>query len=487
MELLLSILTSAFWVILAIMILVFIHELGHFLTAKMFGMRVERFSVGFPPKLFGRTVGRTEYMLGATPLGGYVKISGMIDESMDTDYQQSEPKPWEFRSKPVWQRIVVITAGVTFNIILAAIIFMGLKMAYGETYIPAENVEGVYVPKETVAYEMGLRTGDHIVAVNGAPLERIGTLNEPSTLLADTLRITVERGGERVTLEGPQNIMTKMNRAGGLGIGAINYLPPLVDGVSEDFPAAEAGLRAGDRIVSIEEDTVRFWIEMSTSIQESGGQPLTVRWLRPDSLVQPSDTAAAPGAADASSNAADTPRYVAATPRGALFEAEIAPRQDESNERYLLGVQRPTQQSFDRIFGTRQQRYGAGEALLAGVGETWTMTENIVVSLQRIFVGRENLRENLGGPIMVAQVTQQAAQAGPRYFWRIVAVLSITLAIMNILPIPALDGGHLVFLLYEGITRREPSVRVRMAAQQIGLILLIGFMVFMVFNDILRL
>jgi regulator of sigma E protease len=442
-------------------------------------MRVERFSVGFPPKILGRKFGDTEYVVGATPLGGYVKISGMIDESFDTDHLQSEPKSWEFRAKPVWQRTVVITAGVIFNVILAAIIFTGLKFSYGETYIPAENIGGVYVADSTVVHNMGLRTGDRIVAANGEELERFGEITDLNTLLADTLRLTVERGGERLTFTGPPDIMTQMNRSGGIGISRESYWPPLISGVREGFPAAEAGLQGGDRIVSINGDSIRFWLEMTDVIEEAEDESLTVQWLRPDTLVTDSAAAGSPAGGAA--------QLVQRTPRGPVFQATLAPERDAESGRYVVGVLGPSLPMLEREFGIRRQTYGPGEALVAGVSDTWSNTKGIVVSLQRIFIGRENLRENLGGPVMVAQVTQQAAEMGAFYFWRIVAILSITLAIMNILPIPALDGGQLVFLIYEGITRRKPSTRVRMAAQQIGMILIIGFMAFLIFNDILRL
>lgn len=477
MELVIDVLASAFWIILAITILVFVHEMGHFLTAKWFGMRVERFSVGFPPKILGRKIGETEYVVGATPLGGYVKISGMIDESFDTEHLQTEPEPWEFRAKPVWQRTVVITAGVIFNVILAAIIFSGLKLSYGETYIPAENMGGAYVADSSVVYNMGLRTGDRIAAVNGRELERLDDLTNINALLADTLRITVERSGERITFTGPPNIMTQMNRAGGgIGIALENYLPPVISGTSDGYPAREAGLQAGDRIVAVDGDTIRFWMEMNDRVQASDGAPMVVRWLRPDSLAGEdarSDTSVA--------------TLIRTTEAGPVYEATLTPQRDAESGRYLLGVRGPTQRMIEREFGAQRQQFGVGEALVAGTRDTWSNAKGIVVSLQRIFVGRESLRENLGGPVMVAQVTQEAAEAGAFYFWRIVAVLSITLAIMNILPIPALDGGQLLFLIYEGITRREPSTRVRMAAQQIGMILIIGFMAFLIFNDILRL
>jgi len=213
-------------------------------------------------------------------------------------------------------------------------------------------------------------------------------------------------------------------------------------------------------------------------VQAIGDSALTVRWLRPDSLST--------GPSSADTAAVTTQVRTAAT--GRVFEATLTPQPDDENpDRYLIGVRGPTQPMLEQEFGIRRQSYGVGEALVAGVQDTWSNTKGIAVSLQRIFVGRENLRENLGGPVMVAQVTQQAAEAGAFYFWRIVAILSITLAIMNILPIPALDGGQLMFLIYEGITRRKPSTRVRMAAQQIGMILIIGFMAFLIFNDILRL
>jgi regulator of sigma E protease len=330
---------------------------------------------------------------------------------------------------------------------------------------------------------MGLRTGDRIAAVNGQELERFGELTDINTLLADTLRITVERDGERLTFTGPPDIMTQMNRAGGIGITPESYMPPLIGGVSEDFPAGQVGLRPGDRIVSIEGDTIRFWEEMTHYIAEAQGTPITIRWLRPDSAR--ADSLSRTAWAD---SLAGTPtQLVRQAPQGPVFQATITPEQDPESGNYVIGVLGPSSQMLEREFGYRRQTYGLGEAVVAGVSDTWSNTKGIVVSLQRIFIGRENLRENLGGPVMVAQVTQQAAEMGAFYFWRIVAILSITLAIMNILPIPALDGGQLVFLIYEGITRRKPSTRVRMAAQQIGMILIIGFMAFLIFNDILRL
>ena len=477
MELLVSVLSSAFWIILAIMLLVAVHELGHFLTAKWFGMRVERFSIGFPPRLVGVQRGETEYVIGATPLGGYVKISGMIDESLDTEHVESRPEPWEFRAKPVWQRIIVITAGVLFNVILAFFILSGLKLGYGETYIPAKNVGGVFVADSSLAHEMGLRTGDRILAVSGQPLDRISLVGGMRTsmteaILADSFTVTVERNGARRTFGGPSDIMTQLNRRGGLGI---SFRPALVGGVADGMPADSVGLQAGDRIVVVDSTAVAFWEQMAARIQAAEGRPVRLRWHRPDSLAQ--------GPPPAHATLVDT------TAEGArVYEATVDPHYDTERGRYLVGVGGPSGQRFlAALYGAKTERYGLGDALAAGARDTWSNAVTIVVSLKRIFVGRDDLRENLGGPVKIAEVTSQAAAAGARYFWQIVAILSITLAIMNMLPIPALDGGQLVFLLYEGITRRKPSVRVRLVAQQIGMILLIGFMAFLIFNDIMRL
>ncbi len=433
-----NILIAILSVILAIMILVFVHEMGHFLFAKLFKMRVDRFSIGFPPKLLGKKIGETEYVLGATPLGGYVKIAGMVDESMDTEFAGAEPQPWEFRAKPVWQRIIVITAGVIFNVMLACVIFIGLKYVYGEAQPVATEDGSVFVADSSLAFEIGLRTGDEILAVSGQAFDPYGGTRSLNALLADDLTVDVMRGGERLRFQGPDDIMTQLSRRGGLGL---SFDASVVGEVLPDSPAQKAGLQEGDRIVAIDSQRVQFWPQMTEMIQASEGRPFTLAWMR----------------------------------EGALREAQVTP--DEDAGRYFVGIRQ----------AVRFEEFTLGAAIVGGVEDTWFNTKTIAINLKRIVTGRENLRENLGGPVMVAKITGQAAQAGGRAFWSIVALLSITLALVNILPIPALDGGHLVFLLYEGITRREPSLKVRMAMQQVGMVLLLTLMAFLVFNDILRL
>ncbi len=453
------------YIILAITILVFVHEMGHFLAAKLFGMRVERFSVGFPPKLFGKQIGDTEYVIGATPLGGYVKILGMVDESMDTDGLAEEPKEWEFRAKPVWQRIIVITAGVIFNMILAWLIFAVLKGTYGEQFIPAASVDAIHVTQPSIGYEIGLRTGDRLVSIGGEPLDHFSRYLE-RMVLADPLTITVERGGQMVTLDGPRDIMTQLTRSDGdLGID-INKAT--VGDVGTGLPADSAGLQAGDRITRVGDQPIAFWLDLSSAARATAGREVDVEFVRPDSLGAP---------------AADSPvRLVRDQGDAAVYVTRLRPQMVDSS--LVLGV---TVAPLMMQYQVEYERYGFFESIGAGWEEVGAQTVGIAGNLGRVFSGRDNLRENLGGPVMVAKVARDAARLGWDRYWALVGMLSITLAILNILPIPALDGGHLVFLIYEGITRREPSLKVRMVLQQVGMVLLLIFMVFIFGNDIVRL
>ena len=461
MDAILNFLPYIGWVLLAIMILVFIHELGHFLFARLFKMRVDKFSVGFPPKIIGKQIGETEYVLGLTPLGGYVKIAGMVDESMDTEELEQEPQPWEFRSKPVWQRALVMVGGVLFNIILAAVIFIGLKYTYGEAYDPA--VGAVIVSESSVAADMGLQTGDIIAAVNGKPVDVLeGLSGMEELLLADPVVIDVNRDGQPLRLEGPRDIMTRLNQSeGNFGI---DFDPPIVGYVGPGTAAATAGLLPGDHIVAIGDSSITFFQQITPALQGTAGDAYTLRFMRPDS-VQTAVSASAIRLPDSLQ-----------TVGGTAYEVSIA-RDASDDQPIVLGINQLV----------RLKDYSFGDAVVSGVADTWLNTRMVAASLKRIFVGQDSFRQNIGGPVMIARVTREAADRGAPYFWQIVAMLSITLAIINILPIPALDGGHLVFLMYEGIVRKEPSLKIRMALQQVGMLILLVFMVFVIFNDILKL
>ena len=461
-------------ILIALSILVFVHELGHFLAARLFGMRVDKFSIGFPPKIIGKKVGDTEYVIGAVPLGGYVKIAGMVDESMDAGFAETEPQPDEYRSKPVWQRIVVITAGVIFNLIFAVMVYVGLKAAYGEEYIPAENVEAVYVEDGSIAYDMGLRTGDRLVAANGKALVQFEDLYSPTTLAADPLTLTVERGGQEETFTGPEQLLSKLNQPDRAGIGdpfGLSFLPALIGGVQQDSPADQAGIEPGDRVVAVGGAPIQFWTELPAAVTAAEGRAVPVQIARDPAADAPEGgtRVAQPG-----------------TRELAIYEVQLTPRYDDVAERYLLGVTAPNSAQLREEYGVAKREYGPIEAIGAGAKEAWVNTAFQATAIGRLFTGREDVRQSVGGPVAIAKAAKTAADSGARSFWNLVAMLSIALALFNILPIPALDGGHLVFLLYEGITRREPSLKVKMWVQQAGFFLLLAFMVFVIFNDISR-
>lgn len=444
MEWILSLLSTLGIFAAALLILVFFHELGHFLAAKLFGMRVERFSLGFPPRIFGIQKGETDYCIGATPLGGYVKISGMIDESMDTDYLEEEPKPWEFRSKPVWQRIIVITAGVIFNMILAVLIYAGLAFSTGETKVKLDSMDGVYVTEGSLASQIGFQTGDKIIGVNGEEVPYFQDLFSPKEMTASSLSYMVIRDGQRTTISVPDSLLNEIGKQGFITLN--NVMPTSeITQIQPGEPADRAGMKVGDVIVKINGEKVHYLEEVISKISHSE-----------DSLL------------------------VTVNRGGTTHDFKVLP-----NKQNKLGI--GFQPSVTENFKVDRFKYGLIGSVSVGIKKTNETLTGIIQGFSKMFSGDISVRENLGGPVAIANVTKQATDTGGAVgFWNITAFLSVTLAIMNILPIPVLDGGHLMFLIYEGITRREPSPKVRMALQQIGFLLIIALFIFVTFNDILR-
>lgn len=441
MDWIFSLLSTVAIFIAAIFILVTIHELGHFLAAKFFKMRVNKFSIGFPPKIFGFKKGETEYVVGATPLGGYVSIAGMIDESMDDEFLEKEPQEDEFRSKPVWQRMIVITAGVIFNAILAVIIYAGIAFSYGEVVIPIDSIEGMYIPEESVAHDIGLRSGDRIIGVNGERVEYFNDIFNPSELTGRDLTFMVVRNDSVENIPAPPDFLDRIGENGFLG--PANTLPSRISDVMEGSPADQAGFESGDRVVAINDQPVDYWVQLVEKIQQAEGtMEFTV--LR----------------------------------NGREVTLDVTPDPETSQ----IGVAAPDmRETYETI------NYNFAQSIGQGFSKSEDTFFGIIQGIGMMFSGDISVRQNLGGPVAIANVTKQATESrGMLGFWEITAFLSITLAIMNMLPIPALDGGHFMFLLYEGITRREPSAKVRMALQQIGFLFLIGLIILVTFNDILR-
>ena len=377
----------------ALMILVFIHELGHFLAAKMFGMRVERFSVGFPPRIWGFKRGDTDYCIGATPLGGYVKISGMVDESMDIEHLSAEAQPWEYRSKPVWQRMVVITAGVIFNMILAFLIYTGMNWSQGKLSLPIEQVSGIYVPEGSLLQKVGFKTDDIIVGVNGNLVDAFEELVAISELTSSNLSYQVVRDGMTMDLNIPSTILDSLQEQ--TFLHAINIYPPIISSIALGSPAEDAGLQAGDRFLEVNGDPVDYWLELTQTIRNSEG------------ILE----------------------FVVER------EGQIIIMNIEPYENRTIGIAAP---SLAQVGATSTQ-LNFVESIQEGWDQVGEQTMGIIGGFSRMFSGDISVRQNLGGPVAIADLTKQAVdQAGWIGFWEITALLSITLAIMNILPIPAL-------------------------------------------------
>src|SRR5690625_5171038 len=444
MEWLLSISTTLLIFIAAIFILVTVHEFGHFIAAKYFGMRVDRCSIGCPPAIVKWKGKVTEYVIGATPLGGYVQIAGMIDETMDDSFVDEEPQPDEFRSKPVWQRIVVILAGVVFNMILGVIIYTGIAWNYGETVIPVKSIEGIYVREGSLADRIGIQTGDQIIGVNGEEVEYFNQLFSPSRITSRDLTFMVLRDGERLNIQTPPDFLDQINEEGHF-LDETLGLPSSISAVMADSPAESAGIEPGDRIVSANGKEISYWVQVVEAIQESDGDiPIEVE-------------------------------------RGGERISLVVTPDPQTK---TIGIQSPNPAE---VFDFERRSYGLAQSFVIGYNRTSDTFFGIIKGIGKMFSGDISIRDNLGGPVAIANITKEATDAGGWHgFWNITAFLSITLAIMNMLPIPALDGGYFMFLVYEGITRREPSPKVRMGLQQIGFIFLLGLFILITFNDILR-
>ncbi|HWR00422.1 MAG TPA: RIP metalloprotease RseP [Chlorobaculum sp.] len=447
-------LSSLFYFIIAIFILVTAHEFGHFITARIFGMRVDRFFIGFDffgAKLWQKKIGETEYGIGAFPIGGYVKIAGMIDESMDTSYVQEEPKPWEFRGKPVWQRLVVLAGGVFMNMVLAAVIFIGITAIFGESRTPL--TAPAFVEPNSAFSAIGFRNGDKLVSINGQKLRYWEEALAPEQLSARNLQYTVERNGQVLTLLAPPNIISRFNESKSIGIRPT--VPPIIDQVLPKDPAFKAGIKPGALITSIDGNPVSDWTEVVGVISKSAGKKLTIAGL-----------------------------YLKSTPSGPVT-AELIRKEGQAfttdvvpNKSGKIGI------SLKQTIESERRKLSFPESVVSGVGQTWKTAVMTVQGFEKIFSGQEDFRKSVGGPVKIARIANQSAEQGPISFFYFVAVLSISLAIINILPVPALDGGQFLLNAVEGVIGREIPFDLKMRIQQVGMFLLLGLFAYFMINDI---
>ncbi|MBL0176549.1 MAG: RIP metalloprotease RseP [Ignavibacteria bacterium] len=431
--------SSLFYFIIIISVLVLVHEMGHFLTAKFFGMRVERFSIGLGPRAFGKVYGDTDYCISYVPFGGYVKILGMLDESFDTSIEKTEPQPWEFRAKPVWQRLIVITAGVIMNVLLALAIFWGLNLAMGREMHPVTTIG--HVQAGSVMEKAGFQAGDKLVSVNDAEVvyweDARNDIQAGSA--AGELRVAIERGGARMTLVVPPADLAQIDGQG-IGLYATGNRP-VITGVSADLPASKAGLLPGDVLLSIRDTVVHGSEEVTRMIRANAGRDIAMTWQRD----------------------------------GKTMSAVVTP-----NAEGMIGIGLINDIAGEKI----TQRFGVIEAFTAGARNVYVIATMTVQSIWNVIVGQTSFKQSIGGPVKIAKMASQQADAGLASFLGLVAVLSISLAVINIFPIPALDGGYVIFLLFELIFRREVPYRVQYYLLQAGWFLLIGLMLFVLYNDI---
>jgi len=425
--------------LLGLSILVGLHELGHLLTAKMFGMRVEKFSIGFPPKIAGFQWGETEYSIGAIPLGGFVKISGMVDESMDTEQMSSEPQPWEFRSKPAWQRLIVMLGGIIVNVVTGIIIFVVLVYQNGETYYSRDQV----IQNGIVAYEygeaIGFKTGDKVLDINGETYQGINDLTSGSALLSENGYYTVDRNGEQVKIEIPRGFINTFNSEEAFSKFVAIRFPFEVGVVEQGSGAESAGIEPGDKILAVNNQAITYFDEMQAALVPLKNKEATIVRQRETQI----DTLSIPVTDEARIGIAINP----------LLE--------------------PTRREF-----------GFGEAISKGTSRAFGVVIINAKALGKMFTGEVSAK-NVSGPIGMAKI--YGASWDWVKFWSITGLISMILAFMNLLPIPALDGGHVVFLLYEMVSGRAPSDKFLENAQKVGMVILLALMVFAIGNDILKL
>ena len=415
--------------ITAIGILVFVHELGHFLVAKKAGIRVERFSLGFPPKAIGFQWGETEYCLSWIPFGGYVKVAGMADVGTE----ETSGEPWEFPSKPIWVRMAVIAAGPIMNFLFALVAFMALFFFFG---IDTMDTTVVVPEEDSVIARAGILRGDRIVRIGDREVNNSYDLAQAMNAIAhEGAFVDVERDGRNRTIELPPLISSTDTY--GLHIEVM----PKVGDVRLGMPAANIGLKTGDRIVSVAGAPVENWQEMSTEIRKYPEQEIELKWTRSDVLMGANITPIARQEGDL-----------------IIGQIGIGP--------HLVSLNVPF-----------------GESAVLATEKLFTDSFMLLDFLTELFRGNRSTDE-LGGPLRIAQVSGEMAERGTKDFVHFLAILSVNLGILNLLPIPVLDGGHLFFLSLEGIMRRPLSARKREIVQQIGFVLLMIIIVLVTFNDL---
>jgi regulator of sigma E protease len=432
--------------LLSLSLLIILHELGHFIPAKLFKTRVEKFYLFFDIKfsLLKKKIGETEYGIGWLPLGGYVKISGMIDESMDKEQMALPPQPWEFRSKPAWQRLIIMLGGVTVNFILAFVIYIGMTFYYGDLYLKNSELKDGIAVTSKVGEELGFKTGDKILAIDG---ETVSKFNEVPNKLLFAKSVDIERNGTKQTISLPIDLIKKV--MGGEKRPFIGWREPFAVGMVDDKSANIANLKPKDIILRMDSIPTKYTDQVVAYAEAHKGQTVAAVVLR---------------------NEVETPVNLQINAQGKIgvYQARLGV---ESLEK--LGIYQFT-----------KQEYGFLESIPVGIAKGKEQLLGYGKQLKAIFNPETGAYKGVGGFKAIFDIFPKTWSW--EVFWSITAILSIMLGVMNLLPIPALDGGHVVFLLYELISGKKPSDKFLENAQMVGFVLLITLLVFANGNDIYK-
>jgi regulator of sigma E protease len=438
---------QAGYLIFSLSILVILHEFGHYITAKWFKCRVEKFYLFFDPwfSLVKKKIGETEYGIGWLPLGGYVKISGMVDESMDKEQMKQPPQPWEFRSKPAWQRLIIMLGGVTMNVLFAFFLYAMILYKWGDTKLPMANVKnGVWIT-DSLMHDIGLRNGDKILAVNGEPINYFDDL--PAKIILGK-QIEISRDGKDQTITLPQNMIERLvEKKGKRSTLLMPRIPVIIGSFAEKVSdnAKRAGLHIYDKIVAIDSIPVQYFDEASSILKTRKGDTVNLTVIRnsqPQNIKTLVDTA------------------------GNIGFYQITLDQADS-----LG-----------ILKEETKKYGFLASFPAGVKKTGRQLDFYVQQFKQILNPQTGAYKGLGGFKTMASIFPNTGWDWEA-FWNITAFFSIILAFMNLLPIPALDGGHVLFTLIEMISGRKPSDKFLEYAQIAGMVILFALMLFANGND----
>lgn len=433
--------------LLSLSLLIILHELGHFIPAKLFKTRVEKFYLFFDVKysLLKKKIGETEYGIGWLPLGGYVKISGMIDESMDKEQMALPPQPWEFRSKPAWQRLIIMLGGVTVNFILAFVIYIGMTFFYGDYYISNSEVkDGIWVSNPVVE-NAGIKTGDKIIAVDGHKIDRFNEINEKILL---GKQVTIERNGQTQDVNLPVDFIDKLMEGKKVSIAELRL--PFVVSEVDAASLNKNAVQSKDIVKSFNGKDVKYADEVLAMVDGLKGQSV---------------------------------------PAVVIRDGKDVPVTFKVNNEGKLGILYAARMPYDNLqklglYKISEESYGFFESFPIGIQKGKDQLVGYGKQLKAIFNPNTGAYKGVGGFKAIFDIFPKTWSW--EVFWNITALLSIMLGVMNLLPIPALDGGHVMFLLYEMITRRKPSDKFMEHAQMVGFVLLIGLLLFANGNDIYK-